>query len=482
MNMQPRTTIPLLLALGALAGCGSETGIGGTGADTKEITTLGTITGFGSIFVNGIEFETDSAAISVDDNPGGEDDLKLGMVVTVSGTLDDSGHHAVANHVTFDDEVQGPVGAITPGADDTTKILDVLGVQVQIHRTATVFDDTSFDGVSSDDVIEVSGLPGIGGVVVATRVEKKSSFVPGSSEVELKGIVSGLSGQRFELGRFSVDFTGADLSRLPGGAVVNGQQVEVKGTLNGATISATRIKEEDDLFSGGGSSSSSSAKVSIEGIVTDFAGNGSFRVSGQAVDASNAVFTPASLTLANGSRVEVEGPVVDGVLRAVKVGARGGSVRVEASVVAVDSASGNITMGFVPGSLAVTVNNQTLMRDDLKVSNPLTLAAIGAGDFLEIRGYLDGANGVTASEIRRDKRDDDILRGPASDCQPGDGVTVLGLRFGFGSGTSRFRALDSGSISGEDFCRLATDSGLFVKIKDDEKRRDGIVDEAELEN
>ncbi len=53
----------------------------------------------------------------------------------------------------------------------------------------------------------------------ATRVEKKDEFVAGISEVEVKGVVSALSGNEFSLGGFTVEFSGADLSGVPGGAL-----------------------------------------------------------------------------------------------------------------------------------------------------------------------------------------------------------------------------------------------------------------------
>ena len=56
---------------GGLAGGG----IGGTGV------TSGAISGFGSVFVNGIEFETAGTSFDVDDDPAAvEGDLGIGMV------------------------------------------------------------------------------------------------------------------------------------------------------------------------------------------------------------------------------------------------------------------------------------------------------------------------------------------------------------------------------------------------------------------
>jgi hypothetical protein len=469
----------LVFAIGTLVACGgsgggfaSFGGIGGTG-----ITASGTITGFGSIFVNGIEFETDSAAISLDDNSGTESDLQLGMVVLVEGTLNADGTTATATSVRFDDEVQGPISNIVNGADGLSKTLTVLGIQVAVEKGNTVFDDVTFDTLAINDVVEVSGFVDNTGILHATRIEKKENFVAGASEIELKGVVSGLSGTTFSLGSFTVNFGGADLSGVPGGVIVNGMEVEVKGTLNGTTITASRVKEDDDLFD------ANEEKVSLEGIITDFISNANFKVSGQQVNASSAVFDPTNLVLGNGVEVEVEGPIVNGILQAIEVEARGGNVKIDATVLSVDSAGGTVTLQFVPGNVTVNVTNQTSLRDDLGVFDPFTLGNISAGNFLEIRGFVDGNGNIVADEIHRDTADDDILQGPADSCTAGSNVTIFGVSFLLIDGTTTFEDENDAPLANSTaFCNAVNASNFFVKVKDDQSSRDGIADEAELEN
>jgi len=82
----------LIAGITALAGCGgggggtNVAGIGGTGK-----TISGTITGFGSIFVNGVEYDVDNASFNInnDNSPGlGQADLRIGMVVILTGSDD----------------------------------------------------------------------------------------------------------------------------------------------------------------------------------------------------------------------------------------------------------------------------------------------------------------------------------------------------------------------------------------------------------
>ena len=66
----------------------AEGGIEGTGRVATSSTTVGTITGFGSVFINGVEYETDSSEISTDDNDNAsESDLQVGMIVSLTGSV-----------------------------------------------------------------------------------------------------------------------------------------------------------------------------------------------------------------------------------------------------------------------------------------------------------------------------------------------------------------------------------------------------------
>ena len=89
-----------LMILGALTSCGNENqstaggGVGGTGIS------VGTITGFGSVFVNGVEFDTSGASITVDGTPASESDLGIGMVVAVEGAFNENGLTGKADRIT----------------------------------------------------------------------------------------------------------------------------------------------------------------------------------------------------------------------------------------------------------------------------------------------------------------------------------------------------------------------------------------------
>ena len=116
------------LALGAtvlvLGGCGGggdnrmqNTGIEGTGF------AMGTVTGFGSVIVNGITFNTNTTTFTIDGRPGTQADLRVGDVVSVVGPINAGSATGTATSVTFDDNVEGPVESIdVPGGAGRTAV------------------------------------------------------------------------------------------------------------------------------------------------------------------------------------------------------------------------------------------------------------------------------------------------------------------------------------------------------------------------
>ncbi|MEW8398140.1 MAG: DUF5666 domain-containing protein, partial [Candidatus Thiodiazotropha sp.] len=342
------------------------------------------------------------------------------------------------------------------------------------------FHDTSFDGLAEGDLVEVSGFYDGSLVLNATFLERKEDFSPGASEVELKGAVSNIASDSFQINAITVNYDpngiSTDLSRL-NGALSNGDLVEVKGTLNNGEIQATRIAHEDDIFD------DNSSKVSLEGIITDYVDDSNFMISGRVVDASSALFTPASLTLGNGIKVEVEGPIVDGTLQALKVGARGGDggsdVEIDAHIDSLSSDDKSITLNLGNGAITVYVDNRTRMEDKTDAVESLSLDDLGSGDFLEVRGLHDDDNRVVLTELRRDDADDLVLQGPVEDFVANSSITILGVTL-FTSAATEFEDINDSPISGDTFYNSLS-VGSLVKIKDEEPGN-GTADEVEFED
>jgi hypothetical protein len=144
------------------AGCGgggsdstvsSDTGAGPT------VVSRGAITGFGSVYVNGVRYITDDTQFEVDDKNGDQSDLKIGMIVTVKGRIGENGE-GTADSIIYDNELKGPVSVVTPdGSDPSRQTLTILGQSVLVNADTTIDDDggLTFDTIAVGDILEVSG-------------------------------------------------------------------------------------------------------------------------------------------------------------------------------------------------------------------------------------------------------------------------------------------------------------------------------------
>ncbi|MBI5099062.1 MAG: hypothetical protein HZB30_07455 [Nitrospirae bacterium] len=292
----------IVIACGGGGGGGGSTaggGVSGTGRST------GTVTAFGSVFVNGIEFETTSATITVNNNSATQSDLKIGMKVTVEAVND------VASSIEYESEVKGRVS--NKGGNS----FDVLGQTVKVNtQTEYCLNDEqvnctfSFADLSKDDFVEVSGYFDKDRNIIATLV-KKDDQDPGKYQV--KGFVSGLvPGQIFFINTLAVDYNDLDPS-----GIADGVFVEVKGRLNTPDelwLTAEDIEVEDTQASPG-------KELSLEGIVTQFTSQNDFEVNGQTVlTNSQTQFEGDPASIALNVKVEVEGTVNSkGVLVAKEV-------------------------------------------------------------------------------------------------------------------------------------------------------------------
>ncbi|HHJ13793.1 MAG TPA: hypothetical protein ENJ79_05355 [Gammaproteobacteria bacterium] len=493
MSMSIRS---LLLAglLSLLASCGggsggtTTAGIGGTGKIAS-----GTITGFGSIFVNGVRYDIDNADITVDEDNinKSQADLHIGMVVTVVGTANATS--GTATTVTYDSVVEGPVTGLTPSVDGLSQTFSVLGVSARIDQ-ATVFDNNdpefTFSSIADNDLVKLSGFFDTSNTLVVTYIRKTGVFDPfsPSGEAEIKGTVSNAppggaqpaNGDTFDIGAITVTLTaGAQLDAALGGAVNDGDFVEVKGTLTSATsMDAILVEPEDPALGSDGD------EVELEGIITNFSNSGGtigFQIGNQPIDASNASLEPSGLTLSNDLRVEVEGSIdASGVLVAEKIEAAGNdSIEIDARVSAVDPTGMTIDFSVISGQpdVRVRANVETTFEDRTGGASQMNIGDVLVGDFLQVRGYLDPAGDLVAVEIRREAGGNLSLKGPVQAFATTSSITLLGVEFPTNSATT-FTDINEDAVTAFDFYN-ALQIGDIVEMTDSDG--DMIAEEVALE-
>jgi hypothetical protein len=472
MKLLKSCTILIGAALVACGGSGEKVaGIDARGNDpTVGVVSKGTIAGFGSIIVNGVRYDTSTAAIDNDGNPGVQADLKVGQVVIVRGTLDAAGTTGAATTVTFADLVEGPISAI----DVANGTITVLG-QIVIIDADTSFDDgispPSIDGLAVNDIVEVSGFFLADGSISATRIEDK----PAGGVFEVTGIVSVLTATTFQINSLVVDFSGAtQLDNFPAGVPENGQRVEAKGSNFGAAgeLLATRVE-----FKGNDLGADDGDQVEVEGFITRFVSTTDFDVEGIPVttSASTVFENGTSADLAINRKVEVEGIMnASGVVVADKVEIKlANFIRIEGMVDAIAATSVTI--------FGIQINVDSLTRFEDKSSANLEIFALGninVGDYLETRGYED-ASGIVATRVEREDFGGDVAIRAFVDSVSDPNFTIRGVLIETNGGTT-FRDLNDQVISSSVFFSQAM--GSLVEADGALSNGGIIADEVQLED
>ena len=321
----PRNLLAPLAAMGIAvlgAGCGGAAllaggGIGGTGIS------LGPIIAFGSIVVNDVKYDTDGAEIFVNDAPATQDDLALGMLVTVTGEVNSDGITGTASRVEYSTAIEGPVSEASISADGSG-LLVALG-QVVETRPGTVFDPgdsgiPGLDAVPVNALVEVSGYTDGSGLVVATRLEVKAADWSGE-DIEVAGAIQDLSADTFRIGELTVLWN--EVTLLPAEPLANGLLVKVfstRGFDSSGRLVAERIELENDGVIGIGEEGEGE-EVDIRGIVTEGLVDNLFLLSGQPVRVtSETEFDDGTASdLVPGVEVKVEGVVQNGEIVAEEI-------------------------------------------------------------------------------------------------------------------------------------------------------------------
>lgn len=331
MFIRMRTMLLGLIIGMTLVSCGggggtqvAEGGIGGSGIST------GSVTAFGSIWVNGVEFSTSGAKIIEEDDVAGaitlntddSDDttelapyLSEGMVVTVTGTINDDGVTGTAETISFEDILEGPVVG-TPGATS------FIALGQTVHVTAsTQYDDglTAIEDIADGQVVEISGYRDASGDIHAAYIAKKADAHNLADEFEVKGIATVISiPYELRIGGLRINTSGIGQNI----DVFAGKFVEAKGQFDGMDLLTAQeyVEIEDESFDES-DPQLDGYKVELEGLASTACGLTApceFEVSGVIVQVGTSTIysgTASAVTdITTGVKLEVEGILQNGKL------------------------------------------------------------------------------------------------------------------------------------------------------------------------
>ena len=467
MSKKYRSIALALAVVGVLSACG-----GGSGSDTddtissanREIST-GTITGFGSVYINGKRFDTSSASIFSDGSELSDvTELRIGMKASV--TSDSSS--GKASDVKYEEDVKGP--ADEDIADFKAAAFSVMGQEV-IADEATIIDDSISMPVGMNTILEISGIrqadDSLLATYLATYIEDKDVAKVNKFKVIGNARAINTTDKMFKIGDLQIDYSSADVRDLLSGNPTEGQLVEVKDenlayVAGSNMLSATRV-EPFDTFSGN-DDTLQVQRVEIETAVIGVSLPGEqFQIPDFTVniDPVNTTFRYGTADeIGVGSVVQIKAIRNDSdELDASRITFKRNSTRMEAAVDSgsIDIANNRLTVLGV----TVQINDNTDMEDDR--GNTIDISGLNDGDYLDIRGFTSVNDVFIANRLEQDDfRDRVEIRGTASNIDTdAHSLQILGITITAGPATK----FNDGASNAADFFASLVEGQTVVKVK-----------------
>lgn len=358
-------------------------------------TVAGTVTGFGSVFIDGVRIDDRGIAAQTEDASGSvvKIELKIGQTVEIQhdGNLK-------AKQVLVVPAVQGVISAIDSAAGSMT----VLGMAVIINTNralgpVTVFEAPyTFSSAKAGDGVEIYGIlktDAAGKVQIhATRVEKETL----GSTHKLRGKVAALStsGSTFKIGELTFNYLNVPI-KPASASLSNGADVVVSipatASLTNGAISVTAVKVKHHR------EESRDAEAQLRGIVSNINVSAkTFALDGLLINAGDAKFDHAGKSFADlsmGAYVRVKGVFqTDGSVNAKSVTLRSietdkvGEVELHGSILDFVSSADFSVRGLRMNATGAEIDcpSGTVLKNGLQVKIEGFLAADGSVKVKEV--------------------------------------------------------------------------------------------------
>lgn len=449
-----RAALACVLTAAMLTACGSGDSDGD--GRTAGIEGTGIVSGFGSVYIDGIEFETDDATILFVGEQVAESMLSVGDRVTVTGTLDEDGR-AHAQRIVYQRTLDGPI--------DTIETDGERGRLIALGQTVYFDADTAFVGVAADDLAEgdliaVSGFTGTQNDVYAQSVRRNDDgFAPNVSILEIEGRIDAVNDTRLNIGEQIVDFSNAQV-RPDRAALTTGRRIEAFGTRDAASdepFIATRIDVLELNRAPEG------RRMLVEARIRDYDGPSDFVAGNWRIDASDAERVDDGATpLGPGVEVSVRGVFESDRVRATTLRVEPASdTTFEASIEAVDTQAQTITLF----GRTISLPDDTRYSDSRDTgSRTLRIDTLSPNDPVRVRAYLDADTAVARSLERLETFDpnESAIAGRVTEIEPNETLVVAGVTARTDTNTTYYDA-DDNMIDADTFFERAT-PGTRVRL------------------
>lgn len=402
------------LSMGALAACGGEGG-GGLGVADGGIrgtgSSVGPISGFGSVFVNGVRFDTGdlNGRVQSDDDITTETALDEGMILRIDGQWRENGE-GTANRLGYDDTLRGPISVDTAWTDASqTAVISIQGLVVNIDRQTVVKGVTTPANLADGDLVRVSGWRLANGDFRASLVRVH----PGTgvafdmdNEIELEGqvVIFNASPCRFTIGTVLVrcDNPNLQYESLTQADLSSGPFIEVEGNLLGGDLEALEIREDDQRRYRRGSDDD----IEFSGPVTEgfSSSTSTFAMNGITVNVTVDTEFDDGLSgqdLLTGLLIQVEGDYQsNGAINALEIELREANAEIEGPIEGgVDRAAGTFSVGGV----RIQITPLTLIENDddgSELTKEQLLDQLGDGVEVEVEGIERETDGIFLEALK----------------------------------------------------------------------------------
>lgn len=225
----------------------------------SKVIKTGTITGFGSIYIDGKRYITDNAAVTTNGNTGRSiTDLSVGMRVSLLVNESNDGSDSEATQVSYERDIEGQVVSI----DRNNNLINVAGTAIA-YNNLTHFISVSESSLRVGERIEASGIVNQQGQYIASYIEIDNDESNDGQEYTI-GFISNLdvNNQTFELNSLTVNFAEAIGDTPSAGALVKVAGQVVNGVFTASYIDIEGQEDyrqwEDDALN----------RLEIHGIIT----------------------------------------------------------------------------------------------------------------------------------------------------------------------------------------------------------------------
>lgn len=346
--------------------------------------TIGTVSGFGSLYVNGVRYNTDNADFTVNGQLGSEDAIRLGDRVVLSGLTNNQGRF-IANSVNYEATATGQI----QHNDYANETITIHG-QTFVLTGESNLEEVTFNALKQGDFAEISAVYSEQRGFLISKLERKDD----EDTLSLTAKVTALDSANNTLTISDTTFDTSNVTVPQELAVGNIVKIEFNQLNDVNVITYIEIENYDEH---------DGVSVILDGPIANVTDNSITIANTQVLINDDTDFENISLAqLANGTRVVVEAIIINNQHIAEEIALYiSADSDIEGVITDIDLALNTITVN----EREYTITPFTLFDDESSADDKqLTLSSLAIGDFVEIDFYSDDNDNAFVTKLEREEQ------------------------------------------------------------------------------